>query len=104
MPSKPYFLNGQWNFTCDLCGKIEKSSRSMKTWDSRYVCSRHKEVRNPQDFVRGVKDDQSIPWSRPIPPDQFVPVYCTLQGNNAVPDYAVPECAIPDYVNLAFLS
>ena len=73
MSSKDYFADGQWNFFCDLCGAKNKSSDARKTWDNFYVCSHHKEVRNPQDFLRGVKDDQSVPWTRPEAPDSFVP-------------------------------
>lgn len=98
-----YWAAGQWNFYCDLCGAKAKSGTAMKTWNNLRVCAHHREVRNPQDFVRGVKDNQTVPWSRPQPEDQFVPATCTLQGLNAVPDYAVPDCAIPDYINLAFL-
>jgi len=60
-----YYAKGEWNFYCDICGAKNKSSRAQKTWDNHYVCVHHKEVRNPQDFLRGVKDDQSVPWSRP---------------------------------------
>lgn len=72
MGSADFFANGEWNFFCDLCGRKEKSSKAMKTWDNFRVCQRHKEVRNPQDFVRGVKDNQTVPWSRPEAPDTFV--------------------------------
>jgi hypothetical protein len=67
-----FYADGEWNFICDLCGRKAKSSTAEKTWDNHYVCRSHKEVRNPQDFVRGVKDDQSLPWSRPIPADTYV--------------------------------
>lgn len=60
-----YFAPGEWNFYCDLCGRKRKSGDAMKTWDGFYVCKEHKEARNPQDFVRGVEEDLSIPWSRP---------------------------------------
>lgn len=30
------------------------------------------DIRNPQDFVKGVKDDQSLPWARPEAPDVFM--------------------------------
>lgn len=30
------------------------------------------DIRNPQDFVRGIKDDQSLPYARPEPPDEFI--------------------------------
>ena len=64
MGSADYYASGQWNFYCDLCGRKQKSGNAMKTWDGFYVCKSHKEKRNPQDFIKGVLDDQSIPWSR----------------------------------------
>ena len=100
-----FFAKGQWNFFCDLCGAKRKSSEGVRTWDNFYVCRSHKEARNPQDFVRGVVDNQRVEWTRPKPADTFVPapVACTLAGSNAVPGYAVPGCSIPGYVNLAFI-
>lgn len=67
MTTPSYFVPGQWNFVCDLCGAEGKSGEAVKTWNGLYTCSHHKEVRNPQDFLRGVKDDQSVPWSRTNP-------------------------------------
>jgi len=101
-----YFRNGAWNFFCDLCGAKVKSTEAMKTWQGLYVCKHHKEVRNPQDFLRGVKDDQTVPWSRPEKvPETWVPApsQCTLRGKNAIPSWAVPGCALPTYYNPAFL-
>jgi hypothetical protein len=65
MGDSTYYADGQWNVTCDLCAKKIKSSHAVKTWDNFYVCRHHKEVRNPQDYLRGVKDNQSVPFSRP---------------------------------------
>jgi hypothetical protein len=67
-----YLLEGDWNVVCDLCGRKVKACRTEKTWDNFYVCRHHKEARNPQDYLRGVKDDQTVPFSRPEPPLQFV--------------------------------
>jgi hypothetical protein len=72
MGSADFWADGQWNFFCDLCGRKEKSGNAMKTWNNFRICKHHKEVRNPQDFIRGVKDDQTVPWSRPEAPDTFV--------------------------------
>ena len=71
------YASGEWNFFCDLCGKKEKSSRGTKTWDGHWVCLSHKEARNPQDFIKGVKDDQSVPWSRVEAPDTFAAAWGT---------------------------
>jgi hypothetical protein len=74
MGKADYYADGQWNFFCDLCGAKVKSSNGVKTWANSYVCRHHKEVRNPQDFLRGVKDDQSVAWSRPEAADTFVTI------------------------------
>lgn len=107
MGSNSYFAAGQYNFVCDLCGKQGKSSDARKTWDGFYVCSSHKEVRNPQDFVRGRGEQQALPWSRPVVADSFVspipPSTCTLRGTNGLAGFAVAGCGIPSKINLAFL-
>lgn len=41
-----------------------------KQWDGNYTVDPDR--RNPQDFVRGVKDDQSLPFARPEAPDLYV--------------------------------
>ena len=104
-----FFKNGEYNFYCDLCGAKNKSGDSMHTWQGLYVCKHHRELRNPQDFLRGVKDDQTVPWSRPYRPPLCDTTsfpyedFCTLQGTNAIPGFALPGCAKPSYVNMAFL-
>lgn len=41
-------------------------------WDGQIVWRETRDIRNPQDFVRGVKDDQSLPFARPETPDSFI--------------------------------
>ena len=101
--SADFYADGQWNFYCDLCGRKEKSGKAMKTWDNYRVCAKHKEVRNPQDFVQGIKDDQTVPWSRPKPTDVFVPSTCTIYTSSAWPGQAGPGCMIPGNNNPAGL-
>lgn len=84
MGESNYYSDGQWNVTCDLCSKKIKSSTATKTWDNFYVCRHHREARNPQDFLRGVKDEQTVPFSRPEPTWQFIlPNFRLLQENGA---------------------
>ena len=47
-------------------------SNLVRQWDNQLVDKRFVDKRNPQDFVRGVKDDQSLPYARPEPPDEYV--------------------------------
>ena len=67
-----YYKHGDWNAECDICGFKFKASQLRKTWDELYVCQADYEVRHPQDFVRGVKDDPSVPWERPFQDPQYL--------------------------------
>lgn len=93
MGSADFFKSGEWNGYCQLCGRKEKSGRMERTWDGFYVCTRHKEVRNPQDRLRGVREDFKLPWYSPkIPSGGYV---CALFAKVAVPNLAVAGCVIP---------
>lgn len=107
MADADFFKDGQWNFTCDLCGRKQKSGRAMFTWNGLYVCRHHREIRNPQDFLRGVKDNQSVPWTRPFQPplcDSTATQLssCTLQSRQSIPGFGLPGCMTPSYINTAF--
>jgi hypothetical protein len=66
-----YYKPGDNNAICDRCGRPFKASQLHKTWDGLWVCRSDWEPRHPQDFVRGVKDDQSVRISRPWGEDIF---------------------------------
>ena len=101
MADADFWADGKWNFFCDLCGRKQKSSRAMKTWQGLYVCAHHKEVRNPQDFLRGVKDNQSVPWTRPEKvPETFVGGFCTIQGRQGIAGVGIAGCMIAGYVTI----
>lgn len=65
MPKIGYYVPGDWNAQCDECGRGFKFSQLNIRWDGQWCCSACWEIRQPQDFVRGIKDDQSIPVARP---------------------------------------
>ena len=56
---------GQWNAVCDRCGFKFKSGDLRKEWTGNMVCRDCFEVRHPQDFVKGVPDNQNVAWTRP---------------------------------------
>jgi hypothetical protein len=60
-----YYNDGNWNAICDECGKKFKFSQLKKRWDGLFVCEREWEPRHPQDFVKGIRDNMSVPISRP---------------------------------------
>jgi len=98
MGQADFYADGQWNFYCDLCGAKRKSSDAMKTWDNFRVCKHHKEVRNPQDFLRGVRELTGVPWARTFADGGDANPHCTVQGRNGVSDLAVADCAVSDLV------
>ena len=65
MPKLGYYVRGEYNMACDQCGRGFKSSDLSKRWDGAWVDEACWEPRQPQDFVRGVKDDSSVPVGRP---------------------------------------
>jgi hypothetical protein len=68
----PRYDNGDWIADCDVCGRKYKASALSQRWDGLMCCDDDWEIRQPQDFVRGVPDTQIAPWLRPEPPDQFI--------------------------------
>ena len=55
---------GEWNAVCDLTGFKMKASQVVRRWDGFMVRKRSTEARHPQDFLRAVPEDVSVPFSR----------------------------------------
>lgn len=70
----PRYDKGDWIADCDVCGRKYKASALTQRWDGLMCCDDDWEIRQPQDFVRGVPDTQIAPWLRPEPANSFVPV------------------------------
>jgi len=68
------YKKGQWNVLCDYSGFEIASGDAKRTWDGFVVHKRFWENRQPQDFVRGVKDNIATPphMTRPDPEDDFL--------------------------------
>jgi len=69
-----YLRNGDYNAICDRCGSKFKFSQLKLEWDGLYVCTANGcfENRQPQDYVKGVRDDMAVPVSRPDQPNVFL--------------------------------
>lgn len=72
MSYTPRYDKGDWIADCDVCGRKYKASALNERWDGLMCCDDDWEIRQPQDFVRGVPDTQIAPWLRPEPADQFI--------------------------------
>jgi len=77
MSYKSNWANGGWLTICDVCGRKFKEDRLRMRWDGLMTCEGDWEVRQPQDFVRGVADIQAPPYVRPEQADRFLPINFT---------------------------
>lgn len=69
---RDHFILGDWNAICDVCGFKRKASEMKMRWDGVMCCKEDFEPRPMQDYVRGVEDNQTVPWTRPEAPDVFL--------------------------------
>lgn len=95
-----HYAPGDWNAVCSLCGRKRKASDLVRNWQGMYRCREHNEERHPQDFVKGVIDNVSVPWAQP-PVDIDLPV-CTFNGRSGYPGMAEPGCSIPGNIAADF--
>ena len=61
------YIPGQFWRICDKCGMRYRQSDTKREWNGLWVCEDCFETRQPQDFVRGKADRQSVPNPRPDP-------------------------------------
>ncbi len=74
-PKFPYVM-GEFRVICDRCGQNFHNVHLRKEWTGLMTChgpmtNNCWELRNAQDYVRGVRDKQSPPWTRPKPDSVF---------------------------------
>lgn len=83
-----HLVLGDWNAICAICGFKFKGSELRKNWKEQMVCEKDWEPRNEQDFIRGVPDQQALPFTRPEPTDTFISV--TYDYGSGVNENTVP--------------
>jgi hypothetical protein len=72
MGKRDYIAWGDYNVICDRCGAKYKASECKFEWNHLLVCVECWEPRQPQDYVRGLSDDQAVPVARPRGELKFV--------------------------------
>lgn len=83
MSKQNFFAEGDWNGQCDQCGFAFKFSELRKRWDGAWVDDRCFEPRQPQDFVRAVRDNMAPPVARPLN------IIYLVNADNIVSEYAL---------------
>lgn len=72
MANDLYYIPGSYYRICDLTGFKVRAGRTKKQWNNYIVREQSWEPRNAQDFVRGRRDDQTVPEPRPRSPNVFL--------------------------------
>lgn len=70
---------GDWLCVCDVSGFNCWASDTVIQWNGLRVLKRFAEPRQPQDFVRAILDDQTVPNPRPVQPDTFITTRITAE-------------------------
>ena len=88
-----YYAKGTYNAICSICGVKMKANEMVRNWQGLWRCPDCNEPRQPQDFVRGIQDVITPPWSQP--PEDIDIQICTYNGISAIPGVGLPGCMIP---------
>ena len=64
------YKKGNWLAICDRCGLRFKSDQMKQTWDGLMVDASCWEPRQPQTFVKGVREFPA-PYARPKPVEEL---------------------------------
>lgn len=72
MADDRHYVPGDWYRICDRTGYKVRASKTKKEWTGNIVRDQSFELRQPQDFVRGRKDPQTVPDARPRQTNHFI--------------------------------
>ena len=72
MGRRLFYRPGSWYITDDRTGFPTRSGDTRREWNGLQVGVGRWEARQPQDLVKGTKDDQTVPVARPLAPNVFV--------------------------------
>lgn len=95
---------GSFYRVSDHTGFPVRAEYTRKMWNNLIVEESTYEPRQPQDLVRGLKDQQSVPDARPLAPALFVgPVWTTTSyavpiGSGVIPLTSLASFSIGDLV------
>lgn len=72
MGADKHYRPGSFYRICDRTGFATRAEDTQMEWNGLIVSRRVFEARQPQDFVKGVSDNQTVPYARPRQPNTFV--------------------------------
>jgi hypothetical protein len=72
MFKRPTVQPGQWNVVCDRTGFRLPNTMMQFEWNGLLVYDRVWEERQPQDYLKGIPDNMSVPYGRPNQDPVFI--------------------------------
>lgn len=72
MGTERFYKPGSFYRICDRTGFATRAERTSTEWNNLIVRDDVYERRHPQDFVKGVQDNQTVPYARPRQPNVFL--------------------------------
>ena len=85
-----YYVPGSYYRICDLTGFKVRAGRTKRQWNNYIVREQSWEPRNAQDFVRGRRDDQTVPEPRPRSPNVFLGQQTTVLTTSLIGSRVLP--------------
>ena len=80
-----FYIPGSFYRKDDISGFPQRAEKTQKMWNNLYATGTLWNPRQPQDLVKGVKDNQTVLDARPLPPNTFVgPIYQQMSANAAI--------------------
>lgn len=74
MYKRPQVNPGNWTVVDDRTGFRLLNTQMQFEWNGLLVWDKVWEQRQPQDYLRGIPDNMSVPYSRPMQQPQFLGV------------------------------
>lgn len=99
MPRDKHYIAGTWYRRDDRSGFKCRSFDTEKEWNGLWIRRDMFEERQPQDFVRGIADEQAVPEPRPTPAALYLgPTITTL---NAAANAAATTIVVASTANMS---
>lgn len=90
MADDKHYVAGDYYRICERTGFKVRAGHTKKEWTNRYIREQSFEMRQPQDFVTGVRDDQTVFEPRPRSTDSFQGPLGTVLNANYSNTYGAP--------------
>lgn len=106
MADDKHYVGGSFYRICDMTGFKVRAERTRKEWYGTIRRNQSWEPRQPQDFVRGVRDDQNVQDARPRSVDQFqgplgtVTTAAASAGDSTLQVQTTARMAVGDFLTI----